>query len=293
MGCGEADGDPACRPSACVVDEITWSPRWLQPSVRTVTTPRFGFRWRQETGGLPRARLGEDEHRRRYLSRFERQWLATLHERRLCCPPWSPGCVLRGRWLRRCHRPGRQRVHLLGRRRQAGDDLGTPHSRRAGRGGSSARRPRRWRLGPVRPVPVRRDHDHVTVGLGDGGDRVVALAGGMHCVRTVDVCLIGSSPGSALEHDGHGRVQPSRGHRRPHPFREDSSSAPVDRATSRLGETRSRWRLDQKHPNRSGSAIRCVGGRPDVLRSVRSVPGHALSFWAWLGVIRFRRDRRP
>jgi len=183
MGCGEADGDPACRPSACVVDEITWSPRWLQPSVRTVTTPRFGFRWRQETGGLPRARLGEDEHRRRYLSRFERQWLATLHERRLCCPPWSPGCVLRGRWLRRCHRPGRQRVHLLGRRRQAGDDLGTPHSRRAGRGGSSARRPRRWRLGPVRPVPVRRDHDHVTVGLGDGGDRVVALAGGMHCVR--------------------------------------------------------------------------------------------------------------
>ena len=37
--------------------------------------------------------------------------------------------------------------------------------------------------------------------------------------------LVGSRPGSALEHEGHGRVQPSGGHRCPHSFREPSCRA--------------------------------------------------------------------
>ena len=92
---------------------------------------------------------------------------------------------------------------------------------------------------------VRRDHDRVTIGLGDGGDRVVALAGRMHNLhaRPRPATSASSAPArpSALGHDGHGWVQPSRVHRRPRSFREDSWRL-ADRATSRLGETRSRWR---------------------------------------------------
>lgn len=42
---------------------------------------KTGFRWRQENGGLPPSRLGEDQHCGRYLSQLERQRIASLHER--------------------------------------------------------------------------------------------------------------------------------------------------------------------------------------------------------------------
>ncbi len=48
------------------------------------------------------------------------------------------------------------------------------------------------------------------MGVGDGGDRVVALAGRMHDLDAVHIGLVGSRPSSAVEHEGHGRVQPSR-----------------------------------------------------------------------------------
>jgi IS30 family transposase len=42
---------------------------------------KTGFRWRQENGGLQPSRLGEVAQSGRYLSQFERQRIASLHER--------------------------------------------------------------------------------------------------------------------------------------------------------------------------------------------------------------------
>lgn len=42
---------------------------------------KTGFRWRQENGGLPPARLGPEHGASRYLSRLERQRIASLAER--------------------------------------------------------------------------------------------------------------------------------------------------------------------------------------------------------------------
>jgi IS30 family transposase len=44
---------------------------------------KTGYRWRAERGGLPPLRLGEAEHRGRYLSQLERQRIATLRDRGL------------------------------------------------------------------------------------------------------------------------------------------------------------------------------------------------------------------
>ena len=53
---------------------------------------------------------------------------------------------------------------------------------------------------PIGESPIGCDDDHAEVRLGDGGDRVVALARRMHNLNTVHVTLIGSRPGSALEY---------------------------------------------------------------------------------------------
>jgi IS30 family transposase len=42
---------------------------------------KTGFRWRQENGGMAPRRLAEDQCSGRYLSQFERQRIAALHER--------------------------------------------------------------------------------------------------------------------------------------------------------------------------------------------------------------------
>jgi IS30 family transposase len=44
---------------------------------------KTGYRWRAERGGLPPLRLGEAEHRGRYLSQLERRRIATLKDRGL------------------------------------------------------------------------------------------------------------------------------------------------------------------------------------------------------------------
>nr|WP_249645678.1 IS30 family transposase [Nocardia sputi] len=44
---------------------------------------KTGYRWRHENGGLPPARISDDVRSDRYLSRLERQRIATLHERGL------------------------------------------------------------------------------------------------------------------------------------------------------------------------------------------------------------------
>ena len=44
---------------------------------------KTGYRWRAERGGLPPLRLGEADHRGRYLSQLERQRIATLRGRGL------------------------------------------------------------------------------------------------------------------------------------------------------------------------------------------------------------------
>ena len=44
---------------------------------------KTGYRWRAERGGLPPLRLGEADHRGRYLSHLERQRIATLRGRGL------------------------------------------------------------------------------------------------------------------------------------------------------------------------------------------------------------------
>jgi IS30 family transposase len=44
---------------------------------------KTGYRWRAERGGLPPLRLSEAEHRGRYLSKLERQRIATLRGRGL------------------------------------------------------------------------------------------------------------------------------------------------------------------------------------------------------------------
>lgn len=54
---------------------------------------------------------------------------------------------------------------------------------------------------PFGQFTVGRHHDHVTIGPRDGGDRVVALVGRMHDLPAAHIRLIGSGPGSALEHD--------------------------------------------------------------------------------------------
>jgi hypothetical protein len=53
------------------------------------------------------------------------------------------------------------------------------------------------RSDPLGQYPVGRDPDHLALGLDDGGDRVVALAGRMNNLDAVHVGLIGSRPGSA------------------------------------------------------------------------------------------------
>lgn len=78
------------------------------------------------------------------------------------------------------------------------------------------------------------DHDHLSMGLGDGHDRVVALTGRVHDLHPVHVRLAGPSPASSLQHERHRRGQPSRGHGRPHSFREASCRAwPIAPPTSR------------------------------------------------------------
>jgi hypothetical protein len=78
---------------------------------------------------------------------------------------------------------------------------------------------------PIGESPIGCDHDHAVVCLGDGGDRVVALAWRMHNFNAVHVTLVGARPGSALEYQGHRCVQPSGVHRRPGSFQKTSCSA--------------------------------------------------------------------
>jgi hypothetical protein len=62
----------------------------LQSGVGTVAACKLlgigrktGYRWRSENGGLPPGRLAESARSGRYLSRLERQRIATLRERGL------------------------------------------------------------------------------------------------------------------------------------------------------------------------------------------------------------------
>jgi transposase len=101
---------------------------------------KTGYRWRHENGGLPPARIAAEQRSDRYLSRLERQRIATLRER---------GVSIRGigrrlgrsastisRELRRNTRP-----HDRG-----GYDADLAHARAAERG--RRRRPGRLRLDP-------------------------------------------------------------------------------------------------------------------------------------------------
>lgn len=78
---------------------------------------------------------------------------------------------------------------------------------------------------PIGESPVRRDHDRATMRLGDGDDRVVTLAPCVHNLNAVHVALVDARPGSALEYECHRRVEPSRGHGRPHSFSKASCRA--------------------------------------------------------------------
>ena len=69
-------------------------------------------------------------------------------------------------------------------------------------------------------------HD-VTIGFGDGGDRVVPLARGVYNPYAIHIGLAGSGPASALEYNGHGWAEPSREHSRPHPVYEAPGSRPI------------------------------------------------------------------
>lgn len=78
---------------------------------------------------------------------------------------------------------------------------------------------------PIGESPVRRDHDRATMRLGDGNDRVVTLAPCVHNLNAIHVALVDARPGSALEYECHRRVEPSRGHGRPHSFSKASCRA--------------------------------------------------------------------
>ena len=56
---------------------------------------------------------------------------------------------------------------------------------------------------PVGQFTVGGHHDHVTIGSGDGGDRVVAIAGRVYNLDAVHLSLVSSRPASPLEYNGH------------------------------------------------------------------------------------------
>lgn len=74
-------------------------------------------------------------------------------------------------------------------------------------------------------IAVGGDHYRPGARGGDGRDRVVTLAGRVHHVHPVRLTLVGTRPGSPLEHHGHRRFEPSVGHGGTHPFREAAGRA--------------------------------------------------------------------
>jgi hypothetical protein len=146
-------------------------------------------------------------------------------------------------------------------------------SRRAVRAASSARRPRVGGSDPFGQFTVGRNHDHLTIRFGDGGDHVVALAGRMHNLHAVHVRLIGSRPGSALEHDGHGWAEPSRGHRRSHSFREVSCSAWPIAPPASWARPDHIGGVNHQHPNRVAQSRTAAGSKNVGWRRRRSTVG--------------------
>lgn len=81
------------------------------------------------------------------------------------------------------------------------------------------------------------------MGLGDGGDRVIGDPGRVHDFHAVHVPLVGSGPGSSLDHDGHRRSsRPGTVVRTP--------AVKAGPEPGRSGETRSLGGIDHEHPNR-------------------------------------------